>query len=81
MVLSLVPIGVIIAKILVPELYEWIESLEPLATMSSDGRTHLAELTSILLAVPLPAFLFWRYRCLMDRQEQRALDRFRDEGV
>src|SRR5687767_14529961 len=79
--LMLVPVGVIIAKILVPELYDRIEGIEMLATMSADGRIHLAELSSIALAVPLPAFLFWRHRRLMDRQEQRALDRFRDEGV
>jgi hypothetical protein len=79
--LLLVPAGVIIAKILVPGLYDWIETIEMLAPMSADGRIHLAEVSSIVLAVPLPAFLFWRYRCLMERQEQRALDRFRDEGV
>jgi hypothetical protein len=80
-VLLLVPAGVVVAKILVPELHDMIERMESLETMSADGRIHLAELSSIVLAVPLPAFIFWRYRCLMDRQEQRALDRFRDEGV
>jgi hypothetical protein len=80
-VVLLVPAGVIVAKVLVPELYDVIERVEALETMSADGRIHLAELSSIALAVPLPAFFFWRYRRLMDRQEQRALDRFRGEGV
>ena len=80
-VLLLVPAGVIIAKILVPALHDAIDGLPELASMSADGRLHLAELSSIALAVPLPAFVFWRYRCLMDRREQRALERFRGEGV
>lgn len=81
MLMLLVPAGVIVAKFLMPELYDVIDRLPELASMSADGRMHLSELSAIALAVPLPAFIFWRYRCLMDRREQRALERFRDERV
>ena len=80
-VLLLVPAGVITAKLLVPVMHDVIDRLPELASMSADGRLHVAELSSIAAAAPVPAFLFWRYRRLMDRREQRALERFRTEGV
>jgi hypothetical protein len=79
--LLLVPAGVMIAKVLLSPLGSSIEGMSALSALSADGRRHLAEMAAIALAVPLPAFLFWRYRCSMDRREQRALERFRDEGV
>ena len=77
--LLLVPVGVMIAKGIAEPLAA-VFSRE-LRTMSADGRRHLSELAAIMLAAPMPAFLFWRYRSLIERKEQRALERFRDEGV
>ncbi len=79
--LLLIPAGVLIAKALVPELADTFDRIPELGVVSPDGRRHFAELSSIALAAPLPAFLFWRYRRLMDRRDQRALERFRGERV
>jgi hypothetical protein len=79
--LLLIPAGVLIAKGVLFSVGASIEGSEALSMFSVEGRRHLAQLAAIALAVPAPAYVFWRYRCSMDRAEQRALERFRDQGV